>query len=297
MDTSNVKKSARAGPMAAVTPRDAILALVITVGFIVFQVGADWARGVGAILAILGLVVGGAVATLIYDKLVTNDDGATANRLDASPGEVRQPAIARFLFHDTRSAPLWLAVRFYVGFAWLEAGYRKVTDSAWMGGGAALKGYWTRAVAVPAAPAKPAISYEWYRDFLQFMLRRAVVHLVRAADRGRRGAGRRGDHRRRAGRDRRLLRCPAKHELPAGGQRLDQSGPLHPRHLADARLAGRRLLGRRSLPPADPRRTLESRPPLRAPSRTAPCAGAAGAVARAVTVVRGQIKDRLALTA
>ena len=134
--------------MTAIKPRDAILALAITVGFIVFQVGADWARGFGAILALLGLlVVLGAVATLIYDKLMTNYDGVAANRLDVSPGEVRQPAIARFLFHDTRSAPLWLAVRFYVGFAWLEAGYHKVTDSAWMSGGTALKGYWTRAVA------------------------------------------------------------------------------------------------------------------------------------------------------
>jgi len=80
-------------------PRAAIVALAITVGFIIFQVGADWARGVGALLALLGLVVAlGAVATLSYDNMVTN-------RLDASPGAVPQPAIARLLFQDTRSAP------------------------------------------------------------------------------------------------------------------------------------------------------------------------------------------------
>ncbi len=31
--------------MAAIKPRDAALVLVITVGFVTFQVGADWARG------------------------------------------------------------------------------------------------------------------------------------------------------------------------------------------------------------------------------------------------------------
>ncbi|HEY8491501.1 MAG TPA: DoxX family membrane protein, partial [Dehalococcoidia bacterium] len=33
-----------------------------------------------------------------------------------------------------------------------------------------LKGFWERAVAVPEPPARPLIYYDWYRDFLQFML-------------------------------------------------------------------------------------------------------------------------------
>jgi thiosulfate dehydrogenase [quinone] large subunit len=150
--------------MATIKPRDAILALAITLGFIVFQVGADWARGAGAIVAILGLLVAfGAVVTFLYDHLVTN-------RLDVSPGEVRQPALARFLFHNTRSAPLWLAVRLYVGFAWLEAGYHKATGQGWMDGGAALKGFWTKAVAVDPKTSAGPITYDWYRHFLQYML-------------------------------------------------------------------------------------------------------------------------------
>ncbi len=150
--------------MTTIKPRDAALALVITVGFILFQVGADWARGIGAILAFLGLlVVLGAVATLVYDKLVTN-------RLDDTASTVPQPALARFLFHDIRSAPLWLAVRFYVGFAWLEAGYHKATGTGWLDGGNALKGYWTKAIAVNPTTSAGPITYDWYRNFLQYML-------------------------------------------------------------------------------------------------------------------------------
>jgi len=150
--------------MAVIKPRDAALALVIVVGFVLFQVGADWARGIGAILAILGLlVVLGAVATLVYDNLATD-------RLDAPSTAVRQPALARFLFHDTRSAPLWLAVRFYVGFSWLEAGYHKATGPGWLDGGTALRGFWTKAVAVDPKTSAGPITYDWYRHFLQYML-------------------------------------------------------------------------------------------------------------------------------
>ena len=35
---------------------------------------------------------------------------------------VADPPIARFLFSDTRMALVWLLVRVYVGWAWLEAG-------------------------------------------------------------------------------------------------------------------------------------------------------------------------------
>jgi thiosulfate dehydrogenase [quinone] large subunit len=46
----------------------------------------------------------------------------------------------------------------------------KLESAAWMQGGSALKGYWVNAVAVPDAPAKPVITYDWYRSFLQFLL-------------------------------------------------------------------------------------------------------------------------------
>ena len=154
--------------MSTIKSRDAILAVVVAAGFILFQKAAenvDLLSGAGALLAILGLVVAvGAIATIIYDNTVTD-------RLDVS-GQVPQPALSRFLFHDTRSAALWLVVRFYLGFQWLEAGWHKLTGTGWMDGGAALKGYWAKAIAVDPKTGTGPINndYGWYRDFLTFLL-------------------------------------------------------------------------------------------------------------------------------
>jgi thiosulfate dehydrogenase [quinone] large subunit len=155
--------------MRALKPRDTILAVIVAAGFLLFQYSVqdvDLLHGAGAFLAILGLVVAaGAFATLVYDNTV-------ARPVELASTEVPQPALSRFLFHDTRSATLWLVVRFYVGFQWLEAGWHKATGAGWVDGGASLKGYWTKAVALdPKTGTGPiAADYGWYRDFLQFLL-------------------------------------------------------------------------------------------------------------------------------
>jgi thiosulfate dehydrogenase (quinone) large subunit len=79
------------------------------------------------------------------------------------------PPIARFLFSDVRMSWLWFIVRVYLGYQWLSSGIGKVTNPAWMGDGSALKAYWTRAVAIPEG-GRPAITYDWYRDFLNVLL-------------------------------------------------------------------------------------------------------------------------------
>ena len=84
---------------------------------------------------------------------------------------VEDPPLARALFANTGAAWFWLIVRVYVGYAWFDAGLHKVTDPAWaFGDGKAILAYWTRAVAIPAAPARPPITYDWYRGFLQFLI-------------------------------------------------------------------------------------------------------------------------------
>ncbi|MBX3011835.1 MAG: DoxX family membrane protein [Caldilineaceae bacterium] len=82
--------------------------------------------------------------------------------------EMQDPALARLLFTDTRSAWLWLVVRVYLGWQWLEAGSHKLTP-AWLDGGTALRGFWENAVRIPEQ-GKPPIAFDWYRDFILYLL-------------------------------------------------------------------------------------------------------------------------------
>jgi thiosulfate dehydrogenase [quinone] large subunit len=85
--------------------------------------------------------------------------------------EVEGPAFTRFLFGSTRAGLFWLPIRLFVGFAWLEAGFHKASGAGWLDGGTALQGYWAHAVAIPAqGVGSPAITFEWYRTFLQTLL-------------------------------------------------------------------------------------------------------------------------------
>jgi len=79
------------------------------------------------------------------------------------------PAI-KALFNSTKFAWLWLIVRVYLGYQWIHSALGKFEDPKWMQTGEAIKGYWTRAVSIPEAPARPPIHYGWYRDFIQALL-------------------------------------------------------------------------------------------------------------------------------
>lgn len=80
------------------------------------------------------------------------------------------PPIVRTLFDNPKWAWLWLAARLYLGYEWLTSGWGKLSNPAWVGNGAALQGFWERAVAIPEAPARPMIAFDWYRVFLQSLL-------------------------------------------------------------------------------------------------------------------------------
>jgi thiosulfate dehydrogenase [quinone] large subunit len=81
---------------------------------------------------------------------------------------VQDPPIAQFLFQNSKAAMIWLVVRLYIGWAWLEAGWHKFEDPAWMSSGDAILGFWTRALGT-APNGKPIIVYDWYRTFIQFL--------------------------------------------------------------------------------------------------------------------------------
>lgn len=90
----------------------------------------------------------------------------TKRNYDAIPVE---PAFVHKLFNTTKFAWLWAVLRIYLGYEWLMAGWHKATGTGWVDGGSALKGFWTNAIKVPTT-GKAAITYDWYRSFLEFLL-------------------------------------------------------------------------------------------------------------------------------
>ena len=83
---------------------------------------------------------------------------------------IQDPPIARFFFQSTVAAWLWLAVRLYVGYDFIIAGWHKFTTPAWMdGSGAGILGFWMGALGTTPAGA-PVITFDWYRSFLQYLV-------------------------------------------------------------------------------------------------------------------------------
>ena len=92
--------------------------------------------------------------------------------------QIAEPPIARFLFADTRLAPLWAVIRIYLGYEWLVAGWGKLTNPAgvWVGAkaGTAVAGFIKGALAKTGGD-HPDVS-GWYASFLQnIALPNAVV--------------------------------------------------------------------------------------------------------------------------
>lgn len=158
------------------TLRRYVTPLAIIAAAIILYIEAPWetfglaglepSKDVSTILAAIFWVLAIVIAiTLFQDR----------KQPGAQVVEVEGPAFTRYLFSNTRAGLLWLPIRIFLGFAWLEAGLHKLfpVDKAigagWLDGGASLKGYWTSAVAIPET-GSPKIAFEWYRDFLNVML-------------------------------------------------------------------------------------------------------------------------------
>jgi thiosulfate dehydrogenase [quinone] large subunit len=96
------------------------------------------------------------------------------------PRELRDPGIFRLIFSNTVLAPLWLLARLYLGYQWLLAGSHKIWGAdRWIAvpgpDGLPLKAFWERAIAIPAQ-GSPPIKFDWYRQFLTFMLDHGWYH-------------------------------------------------------------------------------------------------------------------------
>ena len=82
---------------------------------------------------------------------------------------IEEPAFIKTLFSDVRFSVVWLVLRVWLGWQWIEASLHKIENPGWVQTGDALKGFWTGAVAIPDG-GRPAITFDWYRSFLQFLL-------------------------------------------------------------------------------------------------------------------------------
>ncbi|MBS4218565.1 DoxX family protein [Bacillus sp. FJAT-49711] len=79
---------------------------------------------------------------------------------------ISENPVSKFLFSNTRSALIWLIIRLYVGYAWLTAGWGKVTSDAWTGenAGGAIQGFVQGALAKSQEGADVT---GWYANFLE----------------------------------------------------------------------------------------------------------------------------------
>lgn len=81
--------------------------------------------------------------------------------------EIPEPAISKFFFSSTRLAWVWAALRVYVGYEWLMAGWGKLANPTWIGdkAGVAVQGFLNGALAKTAG-AHPDVT-GWYASFIQ----------------------------------------------------------------------------------------------------------------------------------
>jgi thiosulfate dehydrogenase [quinone] large subunit len=77
--------------------------------------------------------------------------------------------VSDWLFRSNYASILWLVVRVWLGYQWLNAGYQKVWGSEkmffWYGGGAGVYGFAKGGVAANATPMG-AVGFGWWAGFL-----------------------------------------------------------------------------------------------------------------------------------
>lgn len=62
---------------------------------------------------------------------------------------------------------MWLVVRVWLGWQWVDASMHKITSPAWVETGEALKGFWLASL---KTDPKPVIAFDWYRQFIQMLV-------------------------------------------------------------------------------------------------------------------------------
>jgi thiosulfate dehydrogenase [quinone] large subunit len=95
-----------------------------------------------------------------------SSNGTRSMAESSGQGSLRFP---QWLYRSHTASVLWLVVRLWLGYQWLNAGYQKIWGSEhsafWFGNGAAVKGFAAAGVA-GSASGKGGASYGWWAGFL-----------------------------------------------------------------------------------------------------------------------------------
>jgi thiosulfate dehydrogenase (quinone) large subunit len=80
---------------------------------------------------------------------------------------IPEPSITRFLFADTRMAPVWLILRLWLGYQWAHAAWDKWVEGGWVGAGAgeSIKGF-AMGASAQTTGEHPQVT-GWYATFLK----------------------------------------------------------------------------------------------------------------------------------
>jgi thiosulfate dehydrogenase [quinone] large subunit len=153
------------GTMEQSKPRTVIALVLALAGGYLLNVSADPARELGD--ATLALVIG---AALGLGTLVMLMRGYVSGYYVASAEELayRPWRPIHFMTCAVRAAPLYVGIRLFLFLELYQAFSHKWADPAWHSG-AALAGFWQRAVTPGPTGSTPATFVE-YRAFLQWLL-------------------------------------------------------------------------------------------------------------------------------
>jgi len=79
---------------------------------------------------------------------------------------LQDPPFVKWLLSSPAAGWIWLILRVWLGYKWIDAALHKVNNPAWVESGVAVKGFWEKALVVPEV-GRPAIAFDWYRGFIQ----------------------------------------------------------------------------------------------------------------------------------
>ena len=82
---------------------------------------------------------------------------------------IKDPPISAYLFTSSDSAWIWLVVRVWLGWYWIDASFDKIANPDWIQTGEAVKNFWMQAVGTPL-DVSTQIEFGWYHSFIEYLL-------------------------------------------------------------------------------------------------------------------------------